>query len=48
MTGTDLFLDGTGDGSNTIPGLQHLIQDDPTSSETVGGINQATFDCWRN
>ena len=45
---TDLFLDGTGDSGNTIPGLQHLIQDDPTNSEVVGGINQATYSWWRN
>lgn len=29
-------------------GLQNLVQDDPTSSETVGGINQSTYTWWQN
>ena len=29
-------------------GLQNLVQDDPTSSETVGGINQLTHSWWQN
>ena len=46
----DLFLDGTGDGGNTIDGLQLLVADDPTTG-TVGGIDRSvtpgsTF--WRN
>ena len=31
-----------------IDGLQHLVQDDPTSSTSVGGINQATYTWWAN
>ena len=31
-----------------MEGLQHLVQDDPTSSTTVGGINQSTYSWWRN
>lgn len=31
-----------------IDGLQHLVQDDPTSSTTVGGINQSTYSWWQN
>lgn len=39
-----------GEGSLTsgFDGLQHLVQDDPTSSSTVGGIDQSTYDWWRN
>lgn len=33
---------------NEIDGLQHLVQDDPTSSTTVGGINQSTYSWWQN
>ncbi len=29
-------------------GLQNLVQDDPTSSEAVAGINQATYTWWQN
>lgn len=29
-------------------GLQHLVQDDPTSSTVVGGINQSTYSWWQN
>jgi hypothetical protein len=43
---TTLYSDGT--TSKEIGGLRHLIQDDPTTSSTVGGINQATFTFWRN
>lgn len=31
-----------------MDGLQHLVQDDPTSSTTVGGINQSTNSWWQN
>lgn len=43
-----LYSDGTGTGGKEIGGLQLLVQDDPTSSSTVGGINQNTFSFWRN
>ncbi len=31
-----------------MEGLQHLVRDDPTTSTTVGGINQSTYSWWRN
>jgi|TARA_R110000744_G_scaffold286079_3_gene397391 hypothetical protein len=37
--------DATG---KAMEGLQHLVQDDPTSSTTVGKINQSTSSWWRN
>lgn len=46
----DLFLDGTGDGGNTIDGLQLLVADDPTTG-IVGGIDRSITpgsDFWRN
>ena len=45
---TSLYSDGTGDGGKEIGGLQLLVQDDPTSSESIGGINQATSTFWQN
>lgn len=39
------------DGSvstDAIEGLDHLIQDDPTVSSVVGGLNQSTETYWRN
>jgi len=44
----DMVSDGTADGGLQIGGLQLLIQDDPTTSSTVGGINQSTWSFWRN
>lgn len=44
----DMYSDGTADGSKQITGLQALIADDPTTDTTVGGINQQTYDWWRN
>lgn len=44
---TRLFA-GDGASANAISGLQHLVQDDPTSSTEVGGINQSTHLWWRN
>ena len=41
------FLDGTGNGGKDIEGLTKLISETP-STGTVGGINRATFSCWRN
>lgn len=44
----DCYSDGTADGGNQIGGLQLLIADSPSSSTTVGGINQSTYSWWRN
>lgn len=41
------WSDGTGNGSQDIGGLQHVIASTPTSG-TVGGINRGTFAFWRN
>ena len=38
---SDIYSDGT--TTNQIGGLQLLVQDDPTTSTSVGGINQSTF-----
>lgn len=38
----DLYSAGTADAGLQIGGLQHLVADDPTTSATVGGLNQAT------
>jgi hypothetical protein len=46
--GEDLYSDGTADSGKQIGGLQLLIQDDPTASSTIGGINQSTQAWWRN
>jgi len=44
---TAVYADGTTD-TKSLGGLQYLIQDDPTSSSSVGGINQSTYDFWQN
>lgn len=48
-TGLDqmLHLDGS-QSAEDIPGLDHLIQTDPTASSVVGGINQQSNTWWRN
>jgi len=43
----DLYSNGTASGGLQIGGLQLLVADDPTSG-TVGGINRATWNFWRN
>lgn len=43
-----LFSDGTGSGGKELGGLQLLIDDDPTSTGSVGGIAQQTYTWWRN
>lgn len=43
---TDVYSDGT--TTNQIGGLQLLVADDPTTSTSVGGINQSTFSFWQN
>lgn len=48
-TGMDsmLHLDGS-QSATDIPGLDHLIQTDPTVASVVGGIDQSTNTWWRN
>lgn len=47
--GLDLVLHRSGAQSTTdIPGLDNLIQLDPTTSSVVGALNQATYTWWRN
>lgn len=43
----DLYSSGTADGGRQINGLQALVSDAPTTG-TVGGINRATEEWWRN
>ncbi len=42
-----IYSDGTGTGGKQIDGLKAIVADDPTTG-TVGGINAANFDFWRN
>lgn len=42
----ELFSDGS--LTNQMGGLQQIIADDPTTSTTIGGINQNTYTWWRN
>ena len=44
---TDIYSDGTADGSKQVGGLQSLVADAPATG-TVGGINRANFSFWRN
>ena len=44
---TAVYADGTTD-TKSLGGLQLLVQDDPTSSSTVGGINQSAYSFWQN
>ena len=46
LTGTALYSDST--NVNQLAGLQHLVQDDPTSVGTVGGIDQVANAWWQN
>lgn len=48
MFSTGLYADGTGSGGKELGGLQLIVADDPTTSSTVGGINQSTYSWWRN
>jgi len=43
----DCYSDGTADGGKQIGGMQLLIADNPAVG-TVGGINAATWNFWRN
>lgn len=47
--GLDVMLHRSGAASLTdVPGLDHLIQTDPTASSVVGTLNQNTYAWWRN
>jgi len=48
MMGRQLASDGTGNGSKDFNGLKAFIKYNVTASVSVGGINQATYDWWRN
>ena len=45
---SSIYSDGTGTNSKELGGLQLLIDDDPTSAGTVGGIDQVAQVFWRN
>ena len=42
-----VYSDGTGSSGKQIGGLRALVADDPTTG-TVGGIDRASFEFWRN
>lgn len=44
---TGVYSDGTGTSGKEIDGLQAIVADSPATG-TVGGINAANFDFWRN
>ena len=44
---TAVYADGT-TNTKSLGGLRYLIDDDPTSAATVGGIPQQTYSFWRN
>jgi hypothetical protein len=46
--GAAVFADGTGTSGKEFGGLQLLVQDDPTASSTVGGIQQSSNTFWQN
>jgi len=46
--GTALYADGTGNNSKDLDGMELFLPDDPTSSNVVGGIDQADYSWWRN
>src|SRR3990172_5724484 len=43
-----LFATAVGTVGSAFAGLQHLVQENPTASVPVGGINQATYTWWQN
>lgn len=44
----DCYSDGTATGGKQIGGLKLLVAADPTASSSIGGINQNTYEFWRN
>jgi hypothetical protein len=45
--GSDIYLDGTGNGGKNITGLAAAVPDDPTTG-TYGGIDRATWSFWQS
>lgn len=45
---TMLFGNGTGNSSKDFNGLANLVSSTPTSSATIGNINQSTYSWWQN
>jgi hypothetical protein len=45
--GSDIYLDGTGNGGKNLTGLGAAVPDAPTSG-TYGGIDRATWSFWRS
>lgn len=45
--GSDIYLDGTGNGGKNITGLGAAVPDTPTTG-TYGGIDRATWTFWRS
>lgn len=43
-----LFADGSGNGSKDPNGLLNIVDPTPTSSTSVGNINQLTYNWWQN
>lgn len=46
--GEGVYANGTGTSGKEFGGLQLLIDEDPTSAGTIGGINQVANAFWRN
>lgn len=46
--GAGVYADGTGSGGLEMNGLGYWVPADPTTSSTIGGINQNTYSWWRN
>jgi len=42
------FSDGTADNSSVPMGLKGIVHSSPSSSYTIGGLNQSTYPWWRN
>lgn len=45
---TSCYSSGTGSGGKELGGLGLLVDDDPTSAGTIGGIDQVANSFWRN
>ncbi len=45
---TAVYATGTGNSGKEFGGLRYLVADDPTTSSSIGGINQSTYSWWRN
>lgn len=47
LISTGVYSDGTGSGGQQVTGLQAIVSTTPTTG-TVGGINRANYNFWRN